>query len=68
MQVHELIPVLKDAHPGADTHLDHFAHTKFHVKGPAAAMRTDELAGQIQQWDFWRAAELRQRKTQWDTS
>jgi hypothetical protein len=64
LQVNEFIPVLKDAHLGADTNLEDFADTQFHLTRPAAALRTDELAGQIKNWDLWTVEELRQRETQ----
>jgi hypothetical protein len=64
MQVNDFIPVLKDAHLGADTNLDDFADTQVHLTGPAAALRSDELAGQIKNWDLWTAEELRQHGAQ----
>ncbi len=64
LQANEYIPVLKDAHLGADTNLDHFADTDVHLTVPAAALRTDEFAGQIKNWDIWTAAALRQRQAQ----
>jgi hypothetical protein len=59
LQVNDVIPVLKDAHLGVDTNLDHFADTEVHLTGPAAALRTDEFAGQIKNWEIWTAAALR---------
>jgi len=63
LQVNEFIPVLRDAHLGVDTNLEDFADTQFHLVGPAAALRTDEFAGQIKSWELWTATELRQRET-----
>ena len=64
LQIAEFLPVLKDAHLGADTHIEHFADTVWHLNEAASDLRTDELGEQIKNWDIWTIEELRLRASQ----
>ena len=64
LQVNEFIPVLKDIHLGADTHIEHFADTVWHLNEAASGLRTDELGEQIKNWNIWTVEELRLRESQ----
>jgi hypothetical protein len=64
LQVNEFIPVLKDTHLGADTDIEHFADTVWHLNGIGSALRTDELGEQIKNWNIWTVEELRLRESQ----
>ena len=59
LEVAEFLPVLKDPRLGAYTVREHFADTGLHLTEVGAAVRTDELAGQLKLWRVWTAAELR---------
>jgi hypothetical protein len=63
LQVNEFIPVLKDTHLGADTDVEHFSDTVWHLNGTASALRTDELGEQIKNWNIWTAEDLSLRKS-----
>ncbi len=58
LQVAAFMPILRDTRLGADTELDHYADTQFHLNEHGSALRSDELAAQIKHWDVWSAAEL----------
>ena len=62
-QVAEYLPILKDARLGADPILEHFSDSALHPNEAGAAVHTDELAGQIKQWEFWTTEELRSLQT-----
>ncbi len=57
-QVSEFLPVLRQPSLGVHTVRDHFADTPWHLTTEGAALRTDELAGQIKVWETWSRAEL----------
>lgn len=59
IEVAEFLPVLQDPRLGAYTVRDHFADTALHLTEAGAAVRTDELAGQVKGWRIWTVTELR---------
>ena len=63
---HSDLPVLKDPALGANTNLEQFADTEWHLTPEAAALRTDALAQQIKEWDLWTTNELEKLATQKD--
>ena len=65
-QVSPYLPVLKDPALGANTNLEQFADTEWHLTPEAAALRTDALAQQIKEWDLWTTNELEKLATQKD--
>jgi hypothetical protein len=64
LQINEFIPVLKDPQLGADTELDHFADTAWHLTETSSPLRTDGFGLQIKNWDLWTDAELRRLASQ----
>lgn len=60
LQMNEFMPVLKDAQLGANTNIDYYADTAWHLTGPGSALRTDSLGEQIKDWNVWTADDLRQ--------
>jgi hypothetical protein len=58
-QISEFIPVLKEPDLGIQTNRDLFADTTLHLTSEGAKQRTDELAGQIQNWNVWTSGELK---------
>ncbi len=59
IEVSDYLPVLKDSRLGAETNIHYFSDTMWHLNPEGAALRTDELAGQLANWDIWQPAELR---------
>lgn len=57
-EIASIIPVLKDPRLGICPQRQSFSNTLFHLNAEAAALRTDELARQIQGWEVWSHGEL----------
>lgn len=57
-EISEFIPVLKDTRLGAHTVQGDYADTEWHLTAEGAALRTDDLAQQIQSWRMWSRSEL----------
>ena len=57
-EIASILPVLKDARMGVSTDLHQFGDTAYHLDAEAAAVRTDELARQIKNWEIWAPKEL----------
>ncbi|MDD5350293.1 MAG: hypothetical protein PHQ12_08800, partial [Chthoniobacteraceae bacterium] len=53
-----IFPVLKDTRMGVCTDSTQFSNTNYHLNAEAAAVRTDELARQIKNWEVWGPGEL----------
>jgi hypothetical protein len=62
IQISDFMPVLKDDHFGADTNIEHFGDTLWHLNQDGSALRTDGLGEQIKNWDTWSVIELSQRR------
>jgi hypothetical protein len=60
LQVLEVIPVLRDPRLGAYSVREHFSDSVWHLTEEGAALRTDELARQLKDWDVWSRPELEQ--------
>lgn len=58
LKINEFMPVLKDPCLGANTNIDLFADTVWHLTEPGSALRSDSLASSIKNWDTWTTAEL----------
>jgi hypothetical protein len=58
LQISEVMPVLRDPRLGAYDIREHFSDSVWHLTEEGAALRTDELARQIQDWDVWSQPEL----------
>lgn len=58
-QISEFIPVLKEPGLGVQTNRDLYADTPLHLTSEGAALRTDELAEQIQHWTVWTPEEIK---------
>lgn len=59
VQMSAFFPVLRDARVGVDPVREHYSDTALHLTESGAALRSDELAGQIRNWDVWTTADLR---------
>lgn len=57
-EIAAIMPVLKDPRLGVCTDPSLFSNTYFHLNAEAAAVRSDELARQIKDWDVWSPGEL----------
>jgi len=57
-QISEFIPVLKEPDLGIQTNRSLFADVPLHPTQEGAALRTDELAGQIKHWNTWTPQEI----------
>jgi hypothetical protein len=64
LQISRFLPVLKDPALGADTRREQFADTEWHLTPDAAALRTDALAREIEEWSVWTTEELQQMASQ----
>jgi len=53
--------ILLDPRLGAYSVREHFSDTAWHLVGEAAALRTDELGNQINQWQLWTADALQEK-------
>jgi hypothetical protein len=58
LQVMEFVPVLRDPILGANTHVNHFSDTIWHLNEEGSALRTDGLAGQLFDLQTWGVEEL----------
>ncbi len=58
LQISPCLPVLKDPVLGSNTNLEQYADTEWHLTPDAAALRTDSLARQINEWSLWTTDEL----------
>jgi hypothetical protein len=58
LQMADIMPVLRDPRLGAYTVIEHYSDTGWHLTEEGAALRTDELSGQLLGWDTWSRAEL----------
>ncbi|MGA2243370.1 MAG: hypothetical protein ABSH48_00110 [Verrucomicrobiota bacterium] len=59
LEISEFLPVLKDPALGANTNLDFYSDTVWHLNGPGSQLRTDRLAEEIKNWDTWTRETLR---------
>lgn len=57
-EIAEIMPVLKDPRLGVDSERSHYVDTHYHLDTETAAVRSDELARQIKEWDVWKPGEL----------
>jgi hypothetical protein len=60
LQISDIVPVLRDPRLGAHSISDHFSDSVWHLTEEGAALRTDELARQLQDWDVWSRPALEQ--------
>ena len=64
LDIGQFLPVLKDANLGANTNLDFFADTAWHLTQPGSEARTDRLGEEIKNWSLWTPETLRARDSE----
>ena len=57
-EIAAILPVFKDTRVGVCTDSSQFTDTAYHLDAETAAVRTDELARQIKNWEVWGPGEL----------
>ena len=62
IQIAPFFPILRDARLGVDPELAHYADTQFHLNARGSALRSDELAAQLNHWDVWTPGDLQVMK------
>lgn len=62
IQIAPFFPILRDDRLGVDPELAHYADTQFHLNARGSALRSDELAAQISNWNVWPPSDLQVMK------
>jgi hypothetical protein len=61
LKIQRFVPVLKDEQLGADSRLEHFADTSWHLTETGAQSRSRQLGMAIREWITWSPEELKER-------